>query len=192
MPTSVKETAPVTETAPVAATEPKVLNFGGLKITRTFATVKDSERTDIQKNGFTASIIADGETITFPTDAQEEWAEMEINGKVTRYRAFFTTDERPVSSASFGAQCSKSLLVLAGDKQEFVNPTFAGVGINRLTAMLAGKSLKVHLMDAYAQQFSEAPDSETGKYEQLTIMNPKTGFEYRKLKAKKFAMYTAI
>ena len=187
-----KNANPVAETATIAATEPKVLNFGGLKITRTFATVKDSERTDIQKNGFTASIIADGEIISFPADAQEEWAELEINGKITKYRAFFTTDERPVSSASFGAQCSKSLLVLAGEKQEFVNPDMAGVGINRLTAMLAGKSLKVNLIDAYAQQFSPEPNPETGKYEQLTTMNPLTGVEYRKLKAKKFARYTAI
>ena len=183
-PAATKETA--------AATEPKVLSFGGLKITRTFATVKDSERTDIQKNGFTASIIADGEIISFPADVQEEWAEMEINGRTTKYRAFFTTDERPVSSASFGAQCSKNPLVLSVEKQEFVNPDMAGVGINKLTAMLAGKSLKVNLIDAYAQQFSETPNPETGKYEQLKVMNPLTGVEYRKLKAKKFARYTAI
>lgn len=182
--------AATTETA--ATTEPKVLNFGGLKITRTFATVKDSERTDIQKNGFTASIIADGETISFPADAQEEWAEMEINGKTTRYRAFFTTDERPVSSASFGAQCSKRPLVLSVEKQEFVNPAFAGLGIDKLTAKLAGKSLKVNLIDAYAQQFSDKPNPDTGKYEMESVMNPLTGVTYRKLKAKKFAMYTAI
>jgi hypothetical protein len=175
-----------------AAHEAKILNFGGLTITRTGRLVLDSERRSIQKNSFTANTISDGEIISFPADVKEEWAEMHCGLKTSCFRAFFSTHEKAISSSSFSAEMSKSILTIVGEKLEFVNPTFAELGIDRLTAMIAGKSLKVTIIEGYAQQFSDKPNPETGKYEELTIEHPLTGVQYRKLKAKKFAHYAFV
>ncbi len=177
----------------VAYNGPKILNFGGTKFIRTGRLVLDSERTSIQKKSFTAHALTDGEVISFPINVKEEWAEMHVgNLKSPCYRAFFTTDERAISSSLFSIQMSKYIRTIVGEKLEFVNPIFAELGIHELEAMISGKSLKVTIINGYAQCYSNKPNSETGIYEELTLENPLNGIKYRKLIARKFAHFAFV
>jgi hypothetical protein len=165
------------ETTNETIVEKKILTFGTTKFT-VVGEFKDSELSDIQKNGLSESIFEDGEIIEFPNNLILSAIEFE-SGKLKSskpYAGFLTTNDKPLSLGTLNTNVGKSEMLVS----EKLNPAtkLTNIGTDKLKQLLSGKKCKVVKQKVFVQHF----DDVAKKFS--TFINPINGHEYRTMKQK--------